>query len=498
LAQKKIYDYKVEPVKNKIISALKRRRLESTVTDLVAATGLPTYQVQETMKVVSNEYRGHMKVTESGEILYYFPYGMRSQLKGFGPAFRRTIRAAWSTTLKALAFLFKIWIMVMLVGYFVLFVALLVLAFLASIAGSFASNSSGSSSRRSRDGGLGGGMGFFLASQVIRWFIDIWFFSTIVRDAQGGRARRARRPLHRSVFSYVFGVGDPNPGWDEAEKKTVIRYIQGNKGIITIEEFMTLTGRDTDSAQHLLNEYLLEFQGEPEVTREGSLYYRFNDLLHSKDLPKEPVTRSTSKKSLYPFSSNKPTTNKWITFFNVVNLLFGGYFLYYSLVVVVPQKGDGFAYLYQITSFLASRFLGLDPTAVIPIALGIIPLAFSLLFFLVPLVRRAREKAKNLEIKRSNFLKRLFDRILQNPLLVDPRKIQPSGADETPDRWEIFRDQAAKRFAAAKGADVEEVDGAFVYRISELDREQRDVAALRNSVDIASFNIGKTIYDSGE
>ncbi len=497
MAQKKIYDYKVEPVKNKILTALKRRRLESTVTDLVAATGLPTYQVQETMKLVSNEYRGHMKVTESGELLYYFPYGLRSQLKGFGPAFRRAVRGIWSTTLKVLAFLFKIWIMVMLIGYFVLFVALLVLAFLASIAGSVASNSSGSS-RRSRDGGLGGGMGFFLASQVIRWFIDIWFFSTIVRDVQGGRARPARRPLHRSVFSYVFGVGDANPGWDEAEKKAIIHYIQGNKGILTLEEFMTLTGRDADSAQHLLNEYLLEFQGEPDVTRDGTLYYRFNDLLHSKDLPKEPVTRSTGKKSVYPFSSNKSATNKWITFFNVVNLFFGGYFLYYSLVVVVPQKGDGLAYLYQITSLLASRFLGLDPTTVIPVVLGIIPLAFSILFFLVPLIRRAREKSKNQDIKRGNFLKRLYDRILQNPLLVDPRKIQPFGADESPDRWEAFRDQSIKRLAAAKGADVEETEGAFVYRITELDREQRDIAALRNSIDIASFNIGKTIYDSGE
>ncbi len=497
MAQKKIYDYKVEPVKNKVINALKRKRLESTVTDLVAATGLPTYQVQETMKMVSSEYRGHMKVTESGEILYYFPYGMRSQLKGFGPTLKRTLRGVWSSTVKVLAFLFKIWIMVMLVGYFLLFVALLVLAFLASIAGSFASNSSGSS-RRSRDDGFGGGMGFFLASQVIRWFIDIWLFSTIVRDAQGGRARRTRRPLHRSVFSYVFGAGDPNPGWDEVEKKAVIRYIQGNKGIITLEEFMTLTGRDADDAQHLINENLLEFEGEPEVTHEGTLYYRFNELLRAKDLPKESVTRSAPKKTLHPFSSNNSSTNKWITFFNVVNLLFGGYFLYYSLVVVVPQKGDGFAYLYQITSVLASRFLGLDPLTIIPIVLGIIPLVFSLLFFLVPVIRRAREKAKNQEIKRSNFLKRLYYRILQNPLLVDPRKIQPMGSDETPDRWEKVRDEEVKRLAAAKGADVEEEGGAFVYRITDLDREQRDIATLRNSVDIASFNIGKTIYDSGE
>lgn len=498
MAQKKIYDYKVEPVKNKVLSALKRRKLESTVTDLVAATGLPTYQVQETIKRVSSEYRGHMKVTESGEILYYFPYGLHSQVKGLGPTLRRGLRRFWSTAIKVLSFLFKIWIVVMLVGYFVLFVALLVLAFLASIAASFAS-SSGRDGGRGRDDAFGGGMGFFLATQVLQWFVDIWFYSSIARDMQG-RARRQRRPLHRSVFSYVFGVGDPNAGWDATEKKAIIRYIQGNKGIVTLEEFMALTGRNAEDAQDLLNEYLLEFDGEPEVTAEGSLYYRFNELLRSRDLPKEPVTRSTPKKDLYVFSNNKPSTNKWISFFNVVNLLFSGYFLYYSYtpIVAAPHKGAGLSFLYQVTSVLASRFLGLDPATVIPIVLGFIPLAFSAFFFLIPLVRRSRERRKNEDIKKSNFLKRIFDRILQNPLLVDPRKIQPFGADETPERWEQYRDASVKRFAAAKEADVEQVEGAFVYRIAELDREQRDVASVRESVDLASFNIGKTIYDSGE
>jgi len=494
LAEKKVYDFKVETVKNKIVGALKKRQFESTVTDLVAATGLPTLQVQETIKAVADEYSGHMKVTDSGEILYYFPAGLHSRLHGFRPTMKRFLRRLGSTTAKVLSLLFKIWIMVMLIGYFVLFVALLVVAVLASIATSVAGGSS--DNRRSRSDGLGGFMGFYFTTRVIQLFIELWLYSSLTR---GDGPRRQRRPLHRSVFSYVFGEGDPNRDWEDTEKKAVIRYLQGNKGAITLEEFMTLTGLPPDDAQHRINRYLLEFGGEPSVTQEGTLYYRFVDLLKTRDLPSEPAIRSAPKRRLFAFSGNKPGTNRWITFFNSFNLLFGGYFLYYSLAVPVIQKGDGFAYLYLVAATLCSRFLGLNPHAVLPIALGVIPVAFSLLFFLIPLLRRGREKAHNEAIKKGNFLRRLYDRVLQNPLLVDPSKIEPGADDEAPTGWEGFRERSVKDFAAFKGADVDKAEsGGYVYRFGELDREQRDLSRLRNSIDLSSFNLGKTIYDSGE
>ncbi|HUZ17010.1 MAG TPA: hypothetical protein VMV68_01400 [Spirochaetia bacterium] len=495
MAATKVYDYKPEKVKNKVVAALKKRKLESTVADLVAGTGLPTNQVQESIKAVADEYRGQMRVTESGEILYYFPSGMRSRLKGFGPTLRRVLRKVGSTSARILSFLFKIWIMVMLVGYFVIFVGLLLLAMLASVAASAASQQGGGNRSRSRDGfGFGG---FFLMTRVIEIFIQIWLYSSLVKGEQRQRARR--RPLHRSVFSYVFGDGDPNPDWDTAEKKAIIHYIQGNKGILTLEELMALTGYSHERAQELLNAYLIEFEGSPEVTNEGTLYYRFAELMKTRDLPTEPQVRSAPSRALYAFSSNKPGANRWITFFNGFNLVFGAYFLYFGTFVPVIPKTGGLGQFYLLVAFLASRYLGLDPNVILPVVLGAIPFAFSLLFFLVPIVRRAREKAKNEEIKKTNLRRRLFDRILQNPLYVDPMKLEPVGAAETPKGWEGVRDQSLKQFAAMKRADVEDVgQGNYLYKFVELDREEKDIAQLRNSVDISKYNIGKTIFDSGE
>ncbi len=496
MAETKVYDYKVEKVKNKVVAALKKRQLESTVADLVASTGLPTNQVQDTIKVVADEYRGQMKVTDTGEILYYFPNGMRSKLKGFGPSMKRFLRRFLSTSGRVLSFLFKIWIMVMLIGYFVIFVALLLLAMLASVAASAASQQGGGGRSRGRDGfGIGG---FFLVTRVVDLFIQIWLYSSLVGGGEQ-RRRARRRPLHRSIFSFVFGEGDPNKDWDTAEKKAIIKYIQGNKGIITVEELMAMTGYPQERAQELINSYLLEFEGEPEVTNDGTLYYRFPELMKTRDLPSEPQVRNAPSKALYSFSSNKPSANRWIGFFNSFNLLFGSYFLYFGVFVPVIPKTGGFGHFYALVSFVVSGYLGLDPTVVLPIVLGIIPFVFSLLFFLVPIVRRSREKAKNEEIKQNNLRKRLFDRILQNPLYVDPMKIEPVGAAETPAKWTGFRDAALKRFAAWKGADVEDIgSGNFLYKFPDIEREQKDIAHLRNSIDISQYNIGKTIYDSGE
>ena len=89
--EKKVYDYNLNKVKSKLVTCLKKRKNESTIADLIAATGLPKYQVEQSIKHVADEYRGHLKVTESGEILYYFPAGMKSRLHGFVPTFKKFI-----------------------------------------------------------------------------------------------------------------------------------------------------------------------------------------------------------------------------------------------------------------------------------------------------------------------------------------------------------------------------------------------------------------------
>ncbi len=177
----KVYDFPLVRVEDQLVSYLKQKRGESTVADMIAGTGLPKYQVEQAAKAALDEYAGRLKVTESGELLYYFPEGMRSTLRGAGPGFRRFWKSFKSTAARVFTLLFKIWIVAMLIGYFVGFVALGVLAILATVAASVAGRSDGRSGGRDRGGGFGG---MYLVMQLFNLVLRMWFWTSILNDRQ--------------------------------------------------------------------------------------------------------------------------------------------------------------------------------------------------------------------------------------------------------------------------------------------------------------------------
>jgi hypothetical protein len=241
----RVYDFNLPKVQGILVSHLRSRRRESTVSDLVAGTGLPKYQVEQGLKGVLAEYAGHLKVSESGELIYYFPWPMRSTLHGFGPAFRRGLRAFLKGAAAVLAFLFKAWIVVMLVGYFLVFLAVAVVA----LVGGFAVAMGGRGDRRDRRSGpSGSGQGMYLLMRLLDFAMRMWFWSNITGTARGRRPREAGKPFYRSVFSFVFGDPDPNQGYDGTLTRYALAYLRGHRGVMSLEEVMAMTGREPDEA----------------------------------------------------------------------------------------------------------------------------------------------------------------------------------------------------------------------------------------------------------
>ncbi len=490
---RKVYDANRNRVRSRLVDALRRRREGATVADLIAATGLPAVQVQQGIREVADEYGGHLRVTESGEILYHFPQGLRSRSRGPAAALRRTVAAAARTAGRVLAWAFKAWITVMLVGYFVLFVAIVVLAALASIAMSAAG--------RNEDRRGGGAFSFYLAARLFETFLWIWF----ARGPHGGRRRG--RPLRRSVFAYVFGEPDPNADWQQTERKAIVQFLRSHKGLITAEELMALTGASPSEAQARLNRLLVELEGEPEVTEEGTIVYRFENLLRSR--PEElgrDARRPAAVRRLVPFNLNERSRNAWITVFNLANAGFGAYFTAQAIarpepivrvIQGVPRLELDFAALYHFVTAGAEALGSPAPEVLVLVALGIVPLAFSLLFFLVPLVRRLRERAANEAARMENLRRLVYSRVLADPTLVDPRDIRPTRPEETPRAPEAAVERILEELAAARGGEpVQGPDGSWMWRFPELERERRDLKAARIATDARRYDIGETVFDS--
>jgi hypothetical protein len=496
----KVYDFNLEKVQGTLVSHLRSRRRESTVADLVAGTGLPKYQVEQGLKGVLAEYAGHLKASESGELIYYFPWPMHSTLRGFGPAFRRGARAFLKGAVAVLSFLFKAWIVAMLVGYFLIFLALALLALFGGLA---ISVSGGRDRRGGRRGPSGSGQGMFLVMRLLDLVLRMWFWSNLLGTARGRPAREPGKPFYRSVFSFVFGDPDPNREYEGQLTRYALSYLRAHRGVITLEEVLAMTGRDPDDAQQLLNRWVLEFEGDPRATDEGTVVYAFPELLRTTAGEQQRFGAASSAAAParvpVPFSTNKPRTNGWIVFLNLVNLVCGSYFLFVSLAPqAAAQIGPNFSYLSRMAGAVLQAVGVLNPAPILAVGLGAVPLAFSALMYLVPLLRRARLARRNEQIRTEDLARRIYQRVLADPSRVDPREITPAGGSREPARFEALRKRIFDRFAGAKGAEPEALpDGGFVYRFTDLEREKADLERTRAAVDLAKLQTGETVFDSG-
>jgi hypothetical protein len=500
---RKIYDYDRELVQGKLLGGFKSAGRESTVADLAGLTGLPLNQIEAELPALSDEFGARLRVTEKGEILYSFPNGMKSRYRGFGPTMKRALRSLGKAAIEVGKAVFKVWIAVMLVGYFVLFLALALFAMVASVAVQQGGNGRDSRSSRRGGGGLGG---LWLTGRLFDSLIRIWFYSELFKSPESRErqalGRRERKPLYKAVFSHVFGEGDPNPHWHEVEKKAIVAFLQTHKGIITMAEFMAITGMDPLEAELAINKYLLEFEGSPGVTEAGALYFSFPKLLARVGSTPDIMASSVALKRLNKFSMNTPKADNVFRLINVFNLAFGGYFLYNALTIgqaiyISTPKGlalrGGFPLIYSAAGYLFQMLGSSNPIPGMFWGLGIVPLAFSALFFGIPILRGLRQKAQDEKIKFENLRRVVYRNILGTKDVFRPEGVT-APLDETRPADAGAAEKIAKRLAAWSGA--EPSDGG--YRFAELARSQDEAEKLRASIDSASFAPGKTIFDTNE
>jgi len=475
----------------KIITSLKRRRKGATAADVCAATALSLSSVNELLPKAADEYSGHLRVTESGEILYYFPNGFTSRYRGLSAAFNKTAKKVFLFLKGACAFLFKIWIVVMLVGYFLLFIALALASVFLSVAG----KSGGRGGRRS-----GGSVNFGLFNLIWR----LWFYSELTRPGRGygrGNVRQngEKVPLHKAVFSFVFGEEDPNKNWEDQEYKAIISYIQANRGVISLVEYMAFTGKDSTEAQTDILSFCSKFEGSPEATEEGTIVYRFDKLLLSSGTEKiseliPPVKR------LKKFSDNKKSMNGWFAVINAVNLIFGSYFLYQSSnagLLLSMEQYYGASKLYAYTHMIFSHMAN-EPHNVIRIVLGLIPLVFSVLFWIIPTVRFFIEKKENNEIKLKNFKRFSFSKIFSSPNNIKTNAFNPAVSECRPDDLESAADRVIKDIGAISSPQVGIIDNKTIYNFNELEKEKEALEKYRSSVEISRQKLGETVFDSND
>ncbi len=251
-----------------------------------------------------------------------------------------------------------------------------------------------------------------------------------------------------------------------------------------------------------MNKLLLEFEGEPGVTENGTLIYTFPELMRTSEssqrsLGEVPLANLASKR-IVPFSANKKRTNGWITFFNAFNLGLGSYFMLLGITQGAAGLSKTGPMLYSFTGRLLLS-AGINPVPILTIGLGMVPVAFSVVFFIVPLLRRFKVNRENARIREEALRGRIVAHVLSSPSRVDPRDVKPSGTALDPRNLAATGRRILERLAAAMHAEPipQEKKGEYAYRFTELERELADLESYRKGVDLKRYDLGATVFDSG-
>src|SRR5262245_42924482 len=282
--------------------ALEGKGRDFTIADAAAKSGLALRDAEAGLHALVSEYRGHLRVTSDGDLLFRFPTGFtkpwetRDRLAELG---RKAARGALGVG----RFVVRAWISIVLVGYALIFLALIIgLAFARS----------GGDSRDSRGGvGLEVGYVFFrIVADALFWtfhpfspfaYVDYG----VPAVARPRRKKKDETPFYDKVNRFFFGPEVPGPDPPAMERRFLAE-LRAQTGRIAAPDATRCTGLPRDQADPLLSRLPLDYEGEVEVSEEGGIVYRFEAL--RKPAEEAPVDRPrpiwARLKKLVPLTGN--------------------------------------------------------------------------------------------------------------------------------------------------------------------------------------------------
>jgi hypothetical protein len=436
--------YTDQRAKKVLLEALQGRGGKLTRADAVTVSGLPHDETERALTLLLKEYRSHLSATDSGELLYEFdPSFERRDVVPF----RERMAALGQRLWKGFTFLFKIAIVGTLVVYFTAFVAMMIALIFA--------RSSSDSDDDDRGGGFGG----------LFW---IWGWGGGPSPAYGRRRVTPREPpFYKSVFAFVFGP--TLPAADQLrDEKEILAFIRAHDGRIAAVDLVRLMGWDFARAEEELTRLMVDYNGEPEVTDEAVIVYTFKDLRKTAGIAGREARPRMAWERIEPepvLTGNSENRNAVIGLFNGFNLT--------APFWIVPMFEAKFRVSLEGWRFLLHDF----------------PLAFSGVFFSVPLVRwlkvRLTRPARLAANQRRALLERIFSSLAPRPR----EEIAPTPALQA----------ALDQQLVALGGDVEPDDqGRIHYHFPRIKQELQAVARARAAAPRLEQEPGAIVFSSSE
>uniref|UniRef100_A0A1D1YWY0 Uncharacterized protein At5g03900, chloroplastic n=2 Tax=Anthurium amnicola TaxID=1678845 RepID=A0A1D1YWY0_9ARAE len=237
-----------------------------TIGDVASGAGLKLDESERALQALAADTGGFLEVSDEGDVLYVFPRDYRSKLTA--KSFKMRIEPFLEKSKAAAEYLIR-------VSFGTALIASIVLVYTTIIA---IISSRSDEDNRGRRGGRAYDSSFsvYFRPSDLFWYWDPYYYRRQqIRTDKGMN-------FIESVFSFVFGDGNPNQGLEQERWKLIGEYIASNGGVVTGEELAPYL--DALPADESLNDesyilpVLLRFDGHPEVDDEGNILYAFPSL----------------------------------------------------------------------------------------------------------------------------------------------------------------------------------------------------------------------------
>ena len=487
----------MEPAK---AGAVLREKLDPTakvtVADAAARSGLALRDAESGLTWLSSEYRGQLRVTAEGELVHLFPTGFSKPWEG-RDARRRFFGATGRGAMGALRFIVRAWVAIVLVGYAALFLALII--------GMAFANQNSDSRDRGRGGLPGGALAYVflrVLGDALFWTFHPWspfavgyYSGGAWGDPYGARARPEPRrrdagpkvPLYERVNRFFFGPTPPPEDPRETER-LVVAAIRAGKGRIGLADVMRVTGLPREQADPMMARLMLDYEGDVDVSEDGGIVYRFEKIRKTAtDAPEpEPPPAWVRSKPLPPLTGNPGGANFAIAALNGFNLLMGAWAIKNGMTV------ERMMHLFDKVPYHLTDFGT-------PIALGLVPLLFSAVLFMLPVARAiarpAKARAAIEEKGRLAVLHEVLDRVRGKKPVTDAvvNEAWKKATGEEP------RGKRIDRELVALGGDVDIAEsGETRWRFADLETEAAAVQAEREAAPEGEARLGAVVFATDE
>jgi hypothetical protein len=272
-------------------------------------------------------------------------------------------------------------------------------------------------------------------------------------------------------------------------ERRILAEIRAQKGRIGLADVIRVTGLPRDEADPLMARLLLDYDGEVEVSDEGGIVYRFEAL--RKTVDEAPVERPkpiwARLKRLVPLTGNTAGTNLAIAALNGFNLIMSLYALSNDLTF------DKIRFLIEQAQHIYPP--GTPAPVGTAVALGIVPLVFSIALFALPVLRAAFRPLKEKRIARENGRRGMLKEILEHQKAGEVtdeslRRAWKEASGVEPDEKELTRE------VVALGGDVDYEEGRVRYRFPDFEAEAKALEAEREAAAESEARVGEVVFSS--